>query len=91
MSRSLLLLLSLAACRDSQTPGEPDTGASDGLVEAGWLPYVCGDPDHVVAQLKPFVEAGGNFFMGGFKCGPMPQDLVLRSMKLFQEEVAPRL
>ena len=61
------------------------------MIESGWSPYVCGDPDHVVEVLKPFVEAGGNFFMGGFRCGPMPSEKVRKSMKLFMEEVAPRL
>jgi len=63
----------------------------EGMVESGWTPYVCGDPDHVVEVLRPFVEAGGNFFMGGFHCGPMPQEEVTASMRLFMEKVAPRL
>ena len=61
------------------------------MIESGWSPYVCGDPDHVVEVLKPFVEAGGNFFMGGFRCGPMPNEKVRKSMQLFMEKVAPRL
>lgn len=61
------------------------------MVRSNWTPYVCGDPEHVAEVLKPFVEAGGNFFMGGFKCGPMPQEKVKNSMRLFMEEVVPRL
>lgn len=63
----------------------------EGMVESGWTPYVCGDPDHVADVLRPFVEAGGNFFIGGFRCGPMPTEMVRNSMRLFLEEVAPRL
>ena len=61
------------------------------MVESGWTPFVCGDPEHVAKVLQPFVDAGGNFFMGGFKCGPMPTEKVRESMRLFQEEVVPRL
>lgn len=61
------------------------------MVQSGWTPYVCGDPKHVTEVLKPFVEAGGNFFIGGFKCGPMPQEKVKNSMRLFAEKVLPNL
>jgi alkanesulfonate monooxygenase SsuD/methylene tetrahydromethanopterin reductase-like flavin-dependent oxidoreductase (luciferase family) len=61
------------------------------MVESGWTPFVCGDPEHVAKVLQPFVDAGGNFFMGGFKCGPMPTEKVRESMRLYQEEVVPRL
>jgi alkanesulfonate monooxygenase SsuD/methylene tetrahydromethanopterin reductase-like flavin-dependent oxidoreductase (luciferase family) len=61
------------------------------MVESGWTPFVCGDPDHVAEVLKASVEAGGNYFIGGFKCGPMPSDQVKRSMRLYQEAVVPQL
>ncbi len=61
------------------------------LLESGWTPFVCGGPEHVAEVLRPFVEAGGNYFMGGFKCGPMPHEKVLNSMQLFADEVVPRL
>lgn len=61
------------------------------MVESGWTPFVCGDPDHVAKVLKSSVEVGGNFFMGGFKCGPMPSEQVKRSMRLYQEGVLPQL
>lgn len=61
------------------------------MVRAGWLPYVCGDPEHVTEVLSACAEAGGNFFIGGFRCGPMPEDKVRRSMQLFAEKVLPRL
>lgn len=59
--------------------------------ESGWMPYVCGSPAHVREVLAECGEAGGNYFMGGFKCGPMPQEKVKRSMRLFAEEVLPHL
>ncbi len=63
----------------------------DDMVESGWTPYVCGDPDHVFEVLKPYAEAGCNLFIGGFKNGPMPHDDVKNSMRLFAEQVLPRL
>ncbi len=61
------------------------------MAASGWTPFVCGDPDHVAKALKPFVEAGGNYFIGGFKCGPMATEDVRNSMRLFAEEVLPQL
>jgi alkanesulfonate monooxygenase SsuD/methylene tetrahydromethanopterin reductase-like flavin-dependent oxidoreductase (luciferase family) len=61
------------------------------MVESGWTPFVCGDPDHVASVLEKSVEVGGNYFIGGFKCGPMPSDQVKRSMRLYQEGVVPKL
>ncbi|MDP6931910.1 MAG: hypothetical protein QGG40_03300, partial [Myxococcota bacterium] len=61
------------------------------MVESGWTPFVAGTPEHVADVLRPFVRAGGNFFIGGFKCGPMPADKVRESMRLYMEEVVPRL
>ena len=63
----------------------------DQMCESGWLPFVCGDPQHVTEQLAECGAAGANFFIGGFKCGPMPQEKVRRSMKLFAEKVLPNL
>ena len=62
-----------------------------GMVESGWLPFMCGDPTHVTEMLKRSTDVGANFFVGGFKCGPMPQDKVKRSMRLFAEKVLPNL
>jgi alkanesulfonate monooxygenase SsuD/methylene tetrahydromethanopterin reductase-like flavin-dependent oxidoreductase (luciferase family) len=61
------------------------------MVQSGWTPFVCGDPDHVASVLKASVEVGGNYFIGGFKCGPMPSEQVKRSMRLYQEAVVPQL
>ena len=61
------------------------------MVKSGWLPFVCGDPSHVTEILQAQKAAGGNMFVGGFKCGPMPQDEVKRSMRLFAEKVLPNL
>jgi len=61
------------------------------MVESGWTPFVCGDPDHVAKVLEASVEVGGNYFIGGFKCGPMPAEQVKRSMRLYQEGVVPHL
>jgi alkanesulfonate monooxygenase SsuD/methylene tetrahydromethanopterin reductase-like flavin-dependent oxidoreductase (luciferase family) len=98
---SLLMGKSLETWGDDQKPPEwlsmrMDELLSAGVtyeqaVESGWTPYVCGSPEHVVEVLKPFVEAGGNLFMGGFKCGPMPEEKVRNSMRLFAEEVLPNL
>jgi len=62
-----------------------------GMVESGWLPFVCGDPKHVTEMLQRSADVGANFFVGGFKCGPMPQDKVKNSMRLFAEKVLPNL
>ncbi len=61
------------------------------MVESGWTPFVCGSPDHVAEVLSQSVEAGGNYFIGGFKCGPMPSAQVKNSMRLYQERVVPQL
>ncbi len=61
------------------------------MVASGWTPFVCGDPEHVAEVLQQSVDVGANFFIGGFKCGPMPQEKVLRSMRLYMEEVVPRI
>ncbi|MDP6942760.1 MAG: LLM class flavin-dependent oxidoreductase [Myxococcota bacterium] len=61
------------------------------MVASGWIPYVCGSPEHVTEVLKQSVDAGGNYFMGGFKCGPMPHEKVKSSMRLFAEQVMPNL
>ena len=61
------------------------------MAKSGWMPYVCGSPAHVREVLAECGEAGGNFFIGGFKCGPMPQEKVKRSMRLFAEQVLPHL
>jgi alkanesulfonate monooxygenase SsuD/methylene tetrahydromethanopterin reductase-like flavin-dependent oxidoreductase (luciferase family) len=61
------------------------------MVQSGWTPFVCGSPDHVAEVLSQSVEAGGNYFIGGFKCGPMPSAQVKNSMRLYQEQVVPQL
>jgi hypothetical protein len=61
------------------------------MVASGWMPFVCGDPSHVTEVLSECAAAGGNLFIGGFKCGPMPHEKVVRSMRLFAEKVLPRL
>ena len=48
------------------------------MVESGWTPFVCGDPEHVAEVLQSFVDVGGNFFIGGFKCGTMTTEVVPR-------------
>ncbi len=53
--------------------------------------FVCGTPDRIVQELKPFVESGGNYFIGGFNIGALPTEKIQRSMELFAKEVAPRL
>lgn len=63
----------------------------DGMVKSKWQPFVCGDPVHVAEVLRESAAVGANFFVGGFKCGPMPHDKVKRSMRLFAEKVLPRL
>ncbi|MBI4577471.1 MAG: LLM class flavin-dependent oxidoreductase [Planctomycetes bacterium] len=61
------------------------------MVKSGWVPYVCGDAVHVTEVLRECAAAGANFFIGGFKCGSMPQERVRRSMQLFAERVLPNL
>lgn len=53
--------------------------------------FVCGSPETIVKELKPFVEAGGNYFIGGFNIGALPTAKIKRSMELFAREVMPKL
>ncbi len=53
--------------------------------------FVSGTPDSVVKQLKPFRDAGANYFIGGFNIGALPTDKIRRSMELYAKEVMPRL
>ena len=68
-----------------------DAVSFDELAEAGI--YCLGDPDTVARQLREFYDAAGGFGTLLIVTGKnwATQDKVFRSMRLFMEEVAPRL
>lgn len=53
--------------------------------------FICGSPETIIKELKPFVEAGGNYFIGGFNIGAIPTEQVRRSMELYAKDVMPNL
>ncbi len=62
----------------------------DQLVEAGL--YFVGDPDTVARQLKDFYEATGGFGTLLVVTGKnWPREKVFRSLRMFMDEVAPKL
>ena len=48
-----------------------------------------GNPDQIVAKIRPLQDAGIGYFGCNFSFGGMPQDKVLKSMELFAREVMP--
>ena len=50
---------------------------------------IIGTPDQCIAKIREFQEQGIAYFGCNFDFGGMPQETVLRSMKLFAEEVMP--
>ncbi|MBI2059796.1 MAG: LLM class flavin-dependent oxidoreductase [Nitrospirae bacterium] len=63
----------------------------DKMTDISRTPLAYGDPKRVIDMLKPCVETGVNFFIGGFNMGVMPSEQVKRSMKLYAEKVMPYL
>ena len=63
----------------------------DQLAEAGI--YFLGDPDSVAKELRDFYEASGGFGTLLIVCGKKwaTREKVFRSMRLFMEQVAPKL
>ena len=64
--------------------GEPDD-------EAFWEALYYGDPDRVRAKYLALAEAGATFASCWMMAGGMPQELLMRSIKLMGEEVVPAL
>ena len=50
---------------------------------------IIGTPQQCIAKIREFQEQGIEYFGCNFDFGGMPQETVLRSMKLFAEEVMP--
>ena len=50
---------------------------------------IIGDPEQCIAQIRPFQEAGIDYFGCNFDFGGMPPEQTLRSMELFAQEVMP--
>ena len=50
---------------------------------------IIGTPEQCVAKIREFQEQGIEYFGCNFDFGGMPQEQVLRSMKLFAHEVMP--
>jgi alkanesulfonate monooxygenase SsuD/methylene tetrahydromethanopterin reductase-like flavin-dependent oxidoreductase (luciferase family) len=62
----------------------------DDRIEAGTV--LCGSPKTVVKQIKRIVDTVGNgVFNVNFKIGRMPNEAVIRGMKLFREQVLPEV
>ena len=56
----------------------------------GWGGIFVGTPDSVRDQVQAFIdESGANYFVGTFAFGSLTTDQVLRSLKLFGDEVMP--
>jgi limonene 1,2-monooxygenase len=72
-------------------PFAGDTVSFDQLAEAGV--YVLGDPDSVVRQLREFYDAAGGFGTLLIVAGKdwATREKRFRSMRLFMEQVAPKL
>ena len=70
-------------------------GAADmsfeGMTDPSHTPLAYGSPERVRDMLGPCVEAGANFFIGGFNMGVMPPEMVRNSMRLYAEKVMPKL
>ena len=67
-------------------PGTP----FEKLRETGYI--VCGDPDYVTEWLRNDMEtAGYGHFLGMFRCGKLKHEHVMKSKKLFADEVMPKL
>jgi alkanesulfonate monooxygenase SsuD/methylene tetrahydromethanopterin reductase-like flavin-dependent oxidoreductase (luciferase family) len=69
----------------------------NGIMASSWQQLiddcrvVYGTPDQVVAQLTRMADSGMDMFMGYFQFGELDYDASNRSMKLFCEEVLPRV
>ena len=67
-------------------PGTP----FEKLRETGFI--VCGDPDYVAEWLANDMRtAGYGHFMGMFRMGKIDHEYVMKSKKLFAEQVMPKL
>jgi alkanesulfonate monooxygenase SsuD/methylene tetrahydromethanopterin reductase-like flavin-dependent oxidoreductase (luciferase family) len=53
---------------------------------------ICGDAEEVTDKIPQHQEAlGVNYLMGSFNRGGVPHEQIMRSMRLFEEKVLPRL
>ena len=59
--------------------------------EVWWDRLVYGTPDRCIAQIRRDQELGYTDFIGWFDIGGLPGEQVLRSIRLFAEEVIPAL
>ena len=58
----------------------------------GWGGIFAGTPDSVRDQVQAFIDqSGANYFVGTFAFGSLTTDQVLRSLKLFGDEVMPNV
>ena len=74
-------------------PGRDGSGESrrgDFETAVGWGGIFAGSPDTVRAQVQRFLdESGANYFVGTFAFGNLTTEQVLRSLRLFADEVMP--
>lgn len=74
-------------------PGRDGSGESrrgDFETAVGWGGIFAGSPDTVREQVQRFLdESGANYFVGTFAFGNLSTEHVLRSMRLFAQEVMP--
>ena len=63
----------------------------DKMTEPSHTPLAYGTPEQVLEMLGPCVDAGANYFIGGFNMGVMPPEMVRSSMKPYAEKVMPKL
>jgi len=70
---------------DESRRGDYDTAV-------GWGGIFVGTPDSVREQVQAFIdESGANYFVGTFAFGSLTTDQILRSLKLFADEVMPNI
>jgi alkanesulfonate monooxygenase SsuD/methylene tetrahydromethanopterin reductase-like flavin-dependent oxidoreductase (luciferase family) len=74
-----------------ELPADAPTDMDSLLVSKALGAFVYGSPESVVEQLRPFVKAGGDYFVGGFNIGALPTQAIRRSMELYAGDVMPAL
>jgi alkanesulfonate monooxygenase SsuD/methylene tetrahydromethanopterin reductase-like flavin-dependent oxidoreductase (luciferase family) len=76
--------------RPGRVAAESRRGDYDTAV--GWGGIFAGTPDSVRDQVQAFVdESGANYFVGTFAFGSLTTEQVLRSLRLFGDEVMPNV
>lgn len=77
--------------RPGRRPDEPSR-RGDFNTAVSWGTIITGSPETVRAKVQEFIDGtGANYLCGTFAFGSLTTDQVLRSMRLFAEEVIPKV